>query len=181
MLVQLSKKDYTSAIQRLLGMVVYVRLVVMLVGVDVTGGDEMDVDASGRDARRGGGSLRSWTVEHEYWKFGVLEDVVVHLDEIAADVNSGVSVSAARMRGLLHISLQLAKLASAIGKEDGARSAYSQSLTARQEDIMLLLDMGMKPKEIAQQLTLSEATVRTHIRNARRLLDIKRARRDEQS
>jgi DNA-binding CsgD family transcriptional regulator len=156
-------------------------LAILAVSVDVFGGDEMDVDASGREARVGGGSLQSRIAEHEHWKFGILQDVMVYLDEVPRSVKDGVSVSAARMRGLLQISQQLAKLARTIGKEDGARSVYSNSLTARQEEIMLLLDMGIRPKEIAHRLTLSEATVRTHIRDARRLLGIKREMNGEQS
>ncbi len=152
-----------------------VRLAVRLVHVDGTGGDEMDVDASGRDVRKGSGSRQPYVVEHEHWKSGIVQDVLVQLDAIPASVKQGLSVTAARMQGLLHVSLRLAKLASAIGQEDGARSGYADRLTARQEEIMLLLDMGMKPKEIAHQFTLSEATVRTHIRNARRLLGIKRS------
>lgn len=144
----------------------------------------MKGDASGRDARMGSESpQQSWEAEHQHWKSGILNYVTYQLDAILAHVKNGASVSAARRQGMLHISLRLATLASAIRKEDGARnvSANSLSLTARQGEIILLLDMGMKPKEIARQLTLSEATVRTHIRNARRILDSKVALEGKQS
>lgn len=141
----------------------------------------MFIEASGSDAQKDDGSLESSAEEHEHWKIDILQHVMCQLDMIPVTVKNGVRSSDARRQGLLRISLQLAQLASAIAKEGEARSGHAKYLTARQEEILLLLDKGLKPKEIAYQLTLSEATVRTHIRNARRVLDIRRPIRGERS
>lgn len=45
------------------------------------------------------------------------------------------------------------------------QSAELEQLTAREREILLLLDQGLRYKEIAEKIFLSVETVRTHIRN----------------
>jgi DNA-binding NarL/FixJ family response regulator len=51
-----------------------------------------------------------------------------------------------------------------MGGDDVPLRECAPRLTARQSDVLHLLADGMPAKEIAQQLCLSEATVRNHIR-----------------
>ncbi|MBL7706286.1 MAG: response regulator transcription factor [Taibaiella sp.] len=48
------------------------------------------------------------------------------------------------------------------------------TLTKRERELLRLMALGMTPKEIAAQLTTSEKTVRTHRRNIKRKLQIKK-------
>lgn len=58
-----------------------------------------------------------------------------------------------------------AKLVMGIHKMKKDRRATDEPLTTRQEEILDLMGKGLSDVEIAKKLTLSEATVRAHIRN----------------
>ncbi len=57
------------------------------------------------------------------------------------------------------------KLMSAIATKETAPSATEPDLTEREREILQLLAKGLNNHEIAQQLTISEKTVKTHVSN----------------
>lgn len=52
--------------------------------------------------------------------------------------------------------------------------ALYTTLTKRERELLRLMALGMTPKEIAEQRTTSEKTVRTHRRNIKRKLQVKK-------
>lgn len=56
--------------------------------------------------------------------------------------------------------------------EEPPAAADAPKLTARQEEVLALLAQGARPKEIAQRLSLSVATVRNHVHALLRRLGV---------
>jgi DNA-binding NarL/FixJ family response regulator len=46
-----------------------------------------------------------------------------------------------------------------------ARTAHGDGLTVREEEVLALLGEGLSSKQIAQRLTVTEATARNHIQS----------------
>lgn len=57
--------------------------------------------------------------------------------------------------------------------EDGQENENKNPLTARQKQILILLEQGRTNKEIAKELFLSEATIRTHVSDIFRQLNVR--------
>jgi DNA-binding NarL/FixJ family response regulator len=55
-------------------------------------------------------------------------------------------------------------------EEEAHTTSHRCQLTSRQQEVLTLLYKGMRPSAIAEQLTIREDTVRTHIRDASRRL-----------
>jgi two-component system nitrate/nitrite response regulator NarL len=58
------------------------------------------------------------------------------------------------------------------GRETGVPDSIAAELTAREVEILLLLDERLDTDEIAKRLFISEHTVRTHVKSVLRKLDV---------
>jgi len=58
------------------------------------------------------------------------------------------------------------------GRETGVPDAIARELTAREVEILLLLDERLETDEIARRLFISEHTVRTHVKSVLRKLGV---------
>jgi DNA-binding NarL/FixJ family response regulator len=58
------------------------------------------------------------------------------------------------------------------GRETGVPDAVAAELTAREVEILLLLEDRLETDEIAKRLFISEHTVRSHVKNILRKLDV---------
>jgi len=58
------------------------------------------------------------------------------------------------------------------GRETGVPDAIARELTAREVEILLLLDERLETDEIAKRLFISEHTVRTHVKSVLRKLGV---------
>ena len=63
------------------------------------------------------------------------------------------------------------------GRETGIPDSIAAALTAREVEILLLLDDRLETDEIAKRLFISEHTVRSHVKSILRKLDVS-SRRD---
>jgi DNA-binding NarL/FixJ family response regulator len=63
------------------------------------------------------------------------------------------------------------------GRENGIPDSIAAALTAREVEILLLLDDRLETDEIAKRLFISEHTVRSHVKSILRKLDVS-SRRD---
>jgi len=73
-----------------------------------------------------------------------------------------------------NLYLRLSELCSAIGKPGGAN--FRRYLSATEFKIAVLITEGLSSKQIATQLNVSLATIKTHRKNIRRKLKIQRSR-----
>jgi two-component system, NarL family, response regulator DevR len=56
----------------------------------------------------------------------------------------------------------------------GPRKFAATQLTERENQVLRLLATGLSNREIARRLTISEATVKFHVRNLRDKLEVRR-------
>jgi DNA-binding CsgD family transcriptional regulator len=63
------------------------------------------------------------------------------------------------------------------GRETGVPDSIAGELTAREVEILLLLEDRLETDEIAKRLFISEHTVRSHVKSILRKLDVS-SRRD---
>ena len=62
-----------------------------------------------------------------------------------------------------------------VGRCDAGRHRWTRgptALTSREREVVALVALGRRRREIAAQLFISEATVKTHVRNAMHKLDV---------
>ena len=64
------------------------------------------------------------------------------------------------------------------GRETGIPDSIAAELTAREVEILLLLDDRLETDEIAKRLFISEHTVRSHVKSILRKLDVSSRRQD---
>jgi DNA-binding NarL/FixJ family response regulator len=62
----------------------------------------------------------------------------------------------------------------AVPAEDGPEPVRGPVLTERENQVLKLLAVGMSNREIGERLTISEATVKFHVRNLRDKLEVRR-------
>ena len=59
-----------------------------------------------------------------------------------------------------------------LGRDGGSGEDGGARLTAREREVFRLLARGATPKEVGSLLSITELTVRTHIRNVTRRLGV---------
>ena len=58
------------------------------------------------------------------------------------------------------------------GRESGVPDAIAEALSAREVEVLLLLDEHLGTDQIAKRLFISEHTVRSHVKSLLRKLDV---------
>ncbi len=101
--------------------------------------------------------------------------VVVGTHDTAENVHAAIKCGAAAYvpRAQAVTSLNAALAAVVSGRTflpDVAASDANEHLTAREREVLLVLDEGLRMKQIARQLGISEATAKSHARNIFRKL-----------
>lgn len=138
----------------------------------------------GKSSRDGVGTLRALR-EAEFDGYIVILTVSDNAEDLAAAIRAGADGYLLKdtdpdelmknianvVEGQTVISPALAgALASTIRREPGAGNRRMESLTAREKDILSLLIKGLSNKLIAQDLKISEGTVKVHIKGLLRKL-----------
>lgn len=98
------------------------------------------------------------------WEEQLLEDIRRYLSVAHADLVHGRSLLQVQLIALEQIATHIIRTLTAAGTSE--LSAFSgERITRRQQQILIELNRGQRPQEIAHDLGISEKTVRTHIRD----------------
>ena len=112
-------------------------------------------------------------VEHRaYLRIGVLERQLAAVEaadlavaRVRVEVTAVPLVDGGRVVGVLGIGHAYGRV-----REDGGGADLEQRLTPRQREVLRLLCAGRSTREIADELALSQETVRNHVRHVLRRL-----------
>lgn len=111
------------------------------------------------------------------WEEALLRDVVKFLGDISNETSGGLDPGQAREHALERIMLRVLDAAREAAIDRAAPSTDNASILAlSQQHILTLLHAGLRPAAIADQLSISLATVRSHIRDACQRLGVSGAR-----
>lgn len=111
--------------------------------------------------------------DYERWKAAIVEEVECQLEHMDELIARGLQAKDAQSQVLINIAIWLssaARVAETLDNKEEAYGAFEDMsvLTQRQREIMALVGLRIKPRRIAELLSLSVGTVQGHIRDARK-------------
>lgn len=136
----------------------------------------VDLAMPGADPREGIAGLRRAAPDARILVVTGLSDDRLMLDLVAdgvagfAQKTSGSHVILAALELILaggrYLPPRIAELATGAAPSEGARKSPAALLTPRQTDVLALLAQGLSNKQIARELGVAPATVKTHVAQA---------------
>ncbi len=111
--------------------------------------------------------------DHERWKTRIVKEVECQLEQMDDLIARGLQAKDAQAQVLVNIAAWLSsavQVAETLDNREEAHGTFEDVsvLTQRQREVMALVRMRIKPRRIAELLSLSVGTVQGHIRDARK-------------